>query len=185
MHKRIRLAIVTHEEAEALHRIEEFHGSLGLFAGQLALRRGAVTLLHSNNFADNLQILRRDFAAAINQIEFKLLTFCKAGKPGTLDRADMDEHVLSAAFLSDKAEALLAVEKLYGAFARADDLSRHAVKSASAAATTTAAGTTTATAARATTAAATTEAVSAAAALAIIAIVPAITATKIIARRGK
>jgi hypothetical protein len=37
----------------------------------------------------------------------------------------MDEHVFTAAFLLDKAEALVRVEELYRSLASADDLGRH------------------------------------------------------------
>ena len=65
----VRLAIVTNKEAEALHRIEELDCTGCSLAGQFALRWRAA-LFNSDHFANNLQILRGNFAAAINQVEF-------------------------------------------------------------------------------------------------------------------
>ncbi|MCK0098900.1 hypothetical protein MWU38_05860 [Qipengyuania sp. S6317L1] len=55
----------------------------------------------------------------------------------------MNEHVLTASFLLNKAEAFLTVEKFYRAFAGADNLSGHAVETAAAAAARATAPTTT------------------------------------------
>jgi hypothetical protein len=87
-----------------------------------------------NDVANNLKILGRNLAATINQIEFELLALCQTFKASTFNRADMDENVLTASFLLDKAEAFLAVEEFDGAFASTDNLSRHAVKPATTAA---------------------------------------------------
>src|SRR5690349_1904166 len=48
-------------------------------------------------------------------LEVDLLTFGKTGKPGTLDGADVNEHVLSAVVGLNEAKALLAVEPLNSA----------------------------------------------------------------------
>ena len=85
----------------------------------------------------------------------------------------MHEHIFTASFLCNEAEAFLAIEELHRAFAGADNLRGHTVETAA----TTAARTTTATAAaEAVTAATATETITAAAA-------EAVTATEIIARR--
>ncbi len=138
MHECIGLAIVAHEEAKAFHRVEELYRPGRLFAGQLALGRAACGR-RCDHFADNLQVLRRNLPAAIDEVEFELLPFGKAFQTGTLNRADVNENVFAASFLLDEAEAFLAVEELDRAFARANDLCRHAVEPA---ATTAAAGTT-------------------------------------------
>lgn len=140
MHERIRLTIVTNEKAETLHRVEEFDRPCRPFTGQFTLGC-ASAFLNSDDFADDLKILSGNLAATIDQVEFKLLPFGQTFEPGAFNGTDVDEHVLTAAFLSDKAETFLAVEELHRAFAGAYDLSGHAVETA--AATTAAAGATT------------------------------------------
>ena len=149
VHECVRLAIVTDEEAETLHCIEEFDRPGRLLTGQFALGRATGSLLDSHDLANDLKVLRGNLAAAINQIELELLTFGQTFEPGAFNRTDVDEDVFAATFLLDEAEAFLAVEELYDALAGADNLSGHTVKTAA-----TATGTTTAaTAARATKAA--------------------------------
>ena len=165
MHECIRLAVIPHEEAEALHGIEELDCPGGLFAGQFTLG-GAAALTtaitaairtitatiwaitaaavgYRNDIADNLQVLRGNLAAPINQIEFQRLPFSKAGKTGTFDRTDVHERVFAALILLDEAEALLRIEEFYSAFASPDNLRWHAVETAActAASTATAAAT--------------------------------------------
>jgi hypothetical protein len=129
VHERIRLAVITRDEAEALHGVEELDGAGCLLARQLALRRRRLGR-DSNHITDNLQIGRRDLAAAIDEVELKLLTFCQTFEARSLDRADVDEHVLTAVFALDKAKALLRVEELYDALAGTDNLGRHAAAAA-------------------------------------------------------
>lgn len=143
VHERIRLAIITRDETEALHGVEELDGASCLLASQLALRRRGLGR-DSNHVANNLQIGRRDLAATIDEVEFQLLALSQAFEACTLDRADVNEHILTAVFTLDEAEALLGIEELYDAFAGTDDLGWHA-----AAAGTAEAATTTAAAARA------------------------------------
>ncbi len=126
------LAIVTGDEAEALHTVEEFHRASRTLTSQLTLRR--LFLLHGDNVTNNNQITRRNLAAAIDEREFELLTFCQAFKPGPLNRADVYEHILAACILLDEAEALVRVEKFYRALALANDLGRHAAAITAAAA---------------------------------------------------
>ena len=145
VHECVRLAVVTYKEAETLHRIEEFDGPGRFFSGQFTLRSGtaiaaafgvaaASALFDRNDIADNLDVLRRHLAAAIDQIEFEALTFSQTFEAGALNRTDVNENVFAAAFLLDEAEALLSVEELYDAFAGADDLCGHAVETAATAA---------------------------------------------------
>lgn len=138
----VRLAIVTNKEAEALHRIEEFDCTGCALASQLALRRRAA-LFNGDYVTNNLQILRGNLAAAINQVELQFLTFSQTFKACPFNRADMNEDVFSASFLLDEAKALLAIEELHNTLAGADNLRWHTVE------------TTATTAARPTTAAAT------------------------------
>lgn len=135
----VRLTVVTHEETEALHCVEEFDGSRRLLTGQLALGRAAASLRDSHDFADDLQVLSRNLAAAIDEVELEFLTFGQAFETRTFDCADVDKYVFAATLLLDEAEAFLAVKELYDAFAGADNLSGHAVETATAAGTTTAA----------------------------------------------
>ena len=104
-------------------------------AAHRPLRRGHHHATDRNDVADNLQILRGNLAAAIHEVEFQLLPG-EAFKAGTLDCADVNEDVFTAAFLLDEAEALLAVEELDRTLARANDLGGHAVETAAAAAVT-------------------------------------------------
>ena len=163
VHEGIRLAVITNQKPETLHRIEEFDRTGSFFAGQFALGR-ARCLRRRNHIAHDLKILCRDFAATIHKVEFEFLPFSQAFEAGTFDCADMDENIFSTTLLSDEAKAFLAVEEFNRAFASANDLGRHAVETAAtAAATTTAtAGTTAAKAVAATVAITTTEAIAAA-----------------------
>ena len=142
VHERIRLTIIASDEAEAFHRVEELHRTGGLFAGQFALRRCRARF-NRDDIAYNLQIGCGNLAATINQIEFELLAFRQTFKTSPFNSADMDEDVFAAIFALDEAEALLAVEELYGAFAGSDNLGRHpaAARTAAEAATITAAKT--------------------------------------------
>ena len=145
VHECVRLAVVTYKEAETLHCIEEFDGPGRFFSGQFTLRSctaiaaafgvAASALFDRNDIADNLDVLRRHLAAAIDQIEFEALTFSQTFEAGALNRTDVNENVFAAAFLLDEAEALLSVEELYDAFAGADDLCGHAVETAGTATT--------------------------------------------------
>ena len=150
MDEGIGLAVVAGQEAEAFLTVEELDRAGRLLAGQLALRRAAAVaapiaapitaaaFLDLDHVADDLQILRGNLAAAIDQIVGQFLPFAEAREPGAFDRADVHEHVLAAALLLDEAETLLAIEELDRAFAGPDDLGGHARS----AATTTAAETT-------------------------------------------
>jgi hypothetical protein len=151
VHECVRLAVITRDEAEALHRVEELDRASSLFTGQLAL--GCCGLCrHCDHVAHNLKVGGRNLATAIHEVEFELLTFCQTFKTCTFNRADVHEHIFAAVFALDEAEALLAVEELYNALAGSDNLGWHAA--ATAAATWAAEAATTA-AARATEAAAT------------------------------
>jgi hypothetical protein len=135
VHECVGLPVIASDEAEAFHRVEELDRAGGLFAGQLTLRRFRA-LFDSDHIANHLKIGCRDFPAAINQVEFQLLTLGQPFQAGALDSADVDKHVLTAAFLLDEAEAFLAVEELHNALAGADDLRGHpaAITTAAAAA---------------------------------------------------
>jgi hypothetical protein len=184
VNKRIGLSVIALNETEALHRVEEFHGAAGFFTRQfttataatfarcIAVTRGA-TVSHGQGFAIDLEVGRRNLAAAVHQGEPKRLSFGQAGQAGLLDRRDVNEHIFAAIIANDKAKALLPVEEFYNAGAFANDLCRHATTGTTAAATeaaaTTAAAETTATAAAA-------ESVAATAAKAITTTTEAITA---------
>jgi hypothetical protein len=195
--KGVRLSVVAADEAEALHRVEELDGAAGLLAGQLALgaaavaaattettaAAGAAAILTGRALGDrhrlalDLEVGRRDAAAAIHQREFQRLPFGKAGEARLLHGGDVNKHVFAAIVADHKAEALLRIEELNDTLALADDLGRHAATTTAAAATEAAA---TAAAEAATTAAATesaaTAAVAAAATAAIAATAAAIAA---------
>src|SRR3546814_473861 len=117
--KGIGLAVVAADEAEALHRVEELDGSEGLFAGQLTLRPAAkvAAILARRPFRDgkrlalDLEIGRRDTAAAVDEREFERLAFRQAGEARLLDRRDVHEDILAAIVANDEAEAFLAVEE--------------------------------------------------------------------------
>ena len=147
MHESVGLAVVAGDEAEALHGIEELDRAGGALAGERTLRGSGFALGHGDDVADDHEVARRDFAAAINQREFQPLTLGQAFQAGTLDRADVHEHILAAILALDEAETLLAVEKLDDALALANDLGRHAACATTAAAAARAAEATTAAAA--------------------------------------
>ena len=109
-------------------------------------------LRNRQRIAIDLEVGRRNPAAAIDEGEFERLAFGEAGEARLLDRRDVDEHVLAAIVADDEAEALLAVEEFDDAFAFADDLRGHSAAAARSAAAE-AAATTAATAAAITAAA--------------------------------
>jgi hypothetical protein len=177
MHECIGLPVVTGDEAEALHRIEELDRTGCLFAGQLTLRRGRLALCDGDHIADNDEIAGRDLSATIDKGEFKALAFCQTFETGTLNCADVNKDVFATIFALHEAETLLGIEELDDALALADDLGRHAAATAATArateAATTAAAAWAATEAAAITAAETTATTAAAA--------KAITTTKAVA----
>ena len=134
VHECVRLAIVTRDKAEALHRVEELDRARSALTRQLALgcrRLGS----HFDNVTNDLKIGRRNFAATIDEVEFQLLAFCQTFKSGTFNRADVNKHIFAAVFALDEAEALLAVKELYDALAGADNLGWHSAAAAAASAT--------------------------------------------------
>jgi hypothetical protein len=174
----VRLAVITRNEAEALHRVEELDRAGGLFPGKLALG-SRVAFLDRNNVADDLQVARRNLSATIHEREFELLTFGKPFEARAFDSADVDEYVLAAVFPLDEAEALAGIEELDSSLALANDLGRHSAAGTTAAAAAEAAATTTA-AAAAEAAAATAAAASKAAAATAAAAAEPVTAAKTI-----
>jgi hypothetical protein len=157
MHERIRLAVIAHQKAEALHGIEEFDRASDPFACQFALRRSRSAGFDGDHIPDNLKILRGDFPAAIHQIEFELLAFRQSFQPGTFNGTDVHEDIFAAGFLLDEAEALCRVEKLDHALAGANHLRWHPTEATCTAST--AAGATRATRSAAATRSATAEAI--------------------------
>src|SRR4051812_23067836 len=181
VHERVGLAVVAGDEAEALHGVEELDRARGLLAGQLPLRATAEAAARSartagarlarrrpvgdrKRIALDLEVGRRNAAAAIDEGERKRLAVGEAGEARLLDRGDVDEHVLAAVVADDKAEALLPVEEFDDALAFADALRGHAA--AETAAATATAATEAAAAAAETAAAAAAEAAAIAAAAA-------------------
>jgi hypothetical protein len=171
----IGLAVIALNEAEALHRVEELDRAGRLLASQLAATAAAsatraacrtlgarAAILDGQGLAFDLEVGRRNAAAAIDEGEAQRLTLGQAGQACLLDRADVHEHVLAAIVANDEAEALLSVEELYDAGAFTDDLGGHAA-TATAAATEPAAAAATETTAAAAEAATTAEAATAAA----------------------
>jgi hypothetical protein len=63
---------------------------------------------------DGAQIGCRGLSALGHNVERDFLSLVEAAHPGAFDSADVDEHVLAAVIWLDEAEALLAVEPLYG-----------------------------------------------------------------------
>ena len=143
MNESIGLPIVTSDEAETLHRVEELHRAGGLLAGKLTLRRN-FTLLDGNDVTDDHEVAGRNLTAAIDELEFQLLSLGQAFKTRAFDRADVYEHIVAAFIPLDEAEALCRVEKFYDAAALSNDLGRHATAARSATAATTAEAATTA-----------------------------------------
>lgn len=189
VHERIWLTVIARDEAEALHRVEELDRTGRLVTRQLALRsrfaRCLLTLLFDrDDIADHHEIAGRNLAATIDKLKFQLLTFGKTFQAGTLDRADVHEHIIATLIALNEAEALGCVEELYDALALANDLGRHAAATGATAAETAAATTgtaaETATAGSATTEAAATaaKAITTAEAAAVAATAEAITAAK-------
>lgn len=124
----VRLAIVTGDETEALHPVEEFNRASCPLTSQLTLRR--FLLLHGDDVADNDQVACRNLATAIDQREFELLPFGQTFKTSALNRADVNEHILAARILLDEAESLVRVEELDRALALANDLRGHSATTA-------------------------------------------------------
>ena len=72
-----------------------------------ALALGGAAILDRERIALDLEVGRRDPAAAIDERELERLALGEAGQARLLDRADVDEHVLAAIVADDEAEALL------------------------------------------------------------------------------
>jgi len=136
------LAIITLDEAEALHGVEELDSARRGFAGQRALNTGGATVwtvaeattiltgrrrtvFNRKRIAIDDEIRCGNLSTTIYERVAKRLAFGETGKAGLLDCADVDEHVLTTTILNDEAEALLSVEELDDAFAFANDLCRH------------------------------------------------------------
>jgi hypothetical protein len=176
------LSVIALNKAEALHRIEELDRTARLFARQrpllatTAFARALVTIArwaavrNRKRFAVDLEIGRRDLAAAVDEREAERLPFGQAGQARLLNGGNVDENVFTAIVTNDKAEALLSVEKLNDAGSLTNDLGWHSAartaateSAAAAAAAKTAAAATTAktiaTAAATESVAATTEAI--------------------------
>lgn len=134
MHESIGLAIITGDEAKALHAVKELDRAGCAFTGQLTLRRFRA-LFDSDHIAHDHQVTGRNLAAAIHQGEFQLLAFSKAFQPGALNRADVHKHIFAAFITLNEAKTLLAIEELYSSLALANDLGGHAAASAAAAST--------------------------------------------------
>src|SRR4029079_13146342 len=134
MDESVRLAIVAADEAEALHRVEELDGALGLLARQLALR-SAVTAAETaffarladdfHRFAVDLEVGRRDAAATIDKRELERLPVGQVGQAGPLDSGNVHKHVFAAIIAHDEAKALLGIEEFDDALAFANDLRGH------------------------------------------------------------
>ncbi len=170
----IRLAVIARDKAKALHAVEELDSADRLVACKLAMR-GLALGGHGDHVTHDLKVRSAHLPAAIDEIEGKLLPFGKAFEARTLNRADVNEHILTAVFTLDEAEALVGVEEFHDALAGTHDLRRHAATAATC--TASAAATKAATAAAARTATETTAAVASteATAAAIIAEAAAIT----------
>ncbi len=181
VHEHIFAAIVTLDEAESLHVVEEFDGAIGAFAGRFAHRttleatiaiaaaleattiataitiksatlRTRSALWNRKWIAVNHKIGCRYFAATINKREFERLPFGQASQAGLLDSADVHEYVIGTIVDLNEAETLLIIEEFDNALAFANHLGGHRRSPGSAAAETTAASATEATAAAARTA---------------------------------
>ncbi len=127
VHEAISPAIITLEEAKALRRVEEFHFTRRAFTRQLAARtlRTLGWRVERKRLAFNLQINRRNATITINQGEGKRLTRSQTFKASLLNSTDVHEHIFTAIIARHKAEAFIAVEKLYAAGAFAHDLGWH------------------------------------------------------------
>jgi hypothetical protein len=142
--KSIGLPIIALNEAEALHRVEEFDRPAGFLAGELPLRAATIaaaagssaitrrtTILDRKRLAFDLEVGRGNAATAIDEREFERLAFGKPGQTGLLDGGNVDEHVLTAIVAHDETETLLTVEEFDDALAFADYLGRHAAAAGS------------------------------------------------------
>jgi hypothetical protein len=138
VHESVRLAVITRDEAEALHRIEELDRARSALTRQFALRSSRLCR-NFDHITDDLKIGCRNLPAAIDEVEFELLTFGQAFETRAFDCADVNEHILATVFTLDEAEAFLTVEELYDTLAGADNLGRHAAATRAAEAATAAA----------------------------------------------
>ena len=94
----------------------------GFLARQLTLRAAAATAAGAamrgaaandcHRLAVDLEVGRRDTAAAIDKRELERLAIRQIGKTGLLDRRDVNEHVLAAIVADDEAEALRGLKNL-------------------------------------------------------------------------
>ena len=75
-----------------------------------------------NRLSRGAQIVGRRFArtAICHDFVGDLLAFTQRSKPGTLDSADVHEHIVAAVIRLDEAEALGRVEPLHSSHAHGD-----------------------------------------------------------------
>lgn len=155
MHEHIFAAIVTLDETESLHVVEEFNSAVGAFAGRFAHRAtlepgititaatleattvtAAVTIKtaafgtrgalgNGDRITVDDKVGCRYLAATIHQREFERLTFGQSGQASLFDRTDMDKDIIRTVIDLNEAKTLLTVEKLDDSFARTDHLSGH------------------------------------------------------------
>src|SRR5580700_9914958 len=88
------------------------------FSGSCSKKRDRVAVSLRDR-SDGFQILGGRLAglAVDHDLERNTLAFTQLTQAGTLDGADMDEHVLAAAFRLDKSVTLLRVEPFDGSVA--------------------------------------------------------------------
>jgi hypothetical protein len=67
-------------------------------------------MIDRQRMSSDSQVFCAAFTAPGVDFVRNLLTFCQAGKPRSFNRADVNEHIVSAIMGLDKAKALLAIE---------------------------------------------------------------------------
>lgn len=155
VHKHVFATIVTLDETESLHVVEEFDGAIGALASRFAHRPAletafaiaaatveattvttaiaikAATFRARRAFGNGKRLTiddkigGRHLAATINKREFERLPFGQTGQARLFHGADMDEDIIGTIIDLNEAEALLIIEEFDNALAFANHLGRH------------------------------------------------------------
>lgn len=125
MHKCVWLTIITLDESETFHAVEELDGSTGFFSGQFPLWR-STAIDDFDQVAFNLNVGSGNLAAPIHKRKAQALTFGQPLEPSPFNLADMNENIVATRILDNESKPFLGIEKLNFSGAFANHLIWHA-----------------------------------------------------------